>query len=70
MGALKLLRHFQRSDFNEAKRARLSTEINRELETLQQHYLTYLLERGLNTPPFLRKLKRMNSGSGNPDWTE
>ena len=70
MGALKLLRHFQRSDFNEAKRARLSTEINYELETLQQHYLTYLLERGLNTPPFLRKLKRMNSGLGNPDWTE
>ena len=69
MGALKLLRHFQRSDFNEAKRARLTTEINYELETLQQHYLTYLLERGLNTPPFLRKLKRMNSGSINPDWT-
>jgi len=25
-----------------------------------QHYLTYLLERGLNTPPFMRRLRKDN----------
>jgi DNA repair protein RecO (recombination protein O) len=60
MTALKLLRHFQRSSFREAKRAQLSPQINREMENILQHYLTYLLERGLNTPPFIRKLKYEN----------
>jgi DNA repair protein RecO (recombination protein O) len=58
MNALKYLRHFQRSSFNEAARAPLPPALNRELEILMQHYLTYLLERGLNTPPFLRRLRR------------
>ncbi len=58
MEALKYMRHFQRSSFAEAKRARLTPQINRELEITIQHYLTYLLERGLNTPPFLRRLRR------------
>lgn len=57
MNALKYLRHFQRSSFAEAKRARLTTEINREIEIIMEHYLTYLLERGLNTPPFLRRMR-------------
>jgi DNA repair protein RecO (recombination protein O) len=57
MTALKYLRHFQRSSFFEAQRVRLSPEINRELEQIVQHYLTYLLERGLNTPAFLRRLR-------------
>lgn len=61
MTALKYLRHFQRSPFSEAARVRLTPEITRELETLVQHYLTYLLERGLNTPPFLRRLRQANS---------
>ena len=56
--ALKYMRHFQRSNFGEAKRARLTPQINRELEITIQHYLTYLLERGLKTPPFLRRLRR------------
>jgi len=56
--ALKYLRHFQRSSFAEAKRAHLSIEVNREIETIVQYYLTYLLERGLNTPAFLRRFRR------------
>ncbi|RPI34555.1 MAG: DNA repair protein RecO [Chloroflexota bacterium] len=56
--ALKYLRHFQRSNYAEAARARLSPEINRELETLMQQYLTYLLERGLNSPSFLRRVRK------------
>ena len=58
--ALKYLRHFQRSNFGEAGRARLNPALNRELENVVQHYMTYLLERGLNTPAFLRRLRKEN----------
>jgi DNA repair protein RecO (recombination protein O) len=58
MAALKYLRHFQRSNYSEAARARLSPEVNRELELVIQYYITYLLERGLNTPPFLRRVRK------------
>jgi DNA repair protein RecO (recombination protein O) len=57
MPALKLLRHFQRSKYAEARRARLTENVNREMEMLMQHYFTYLLERGLNTPAFLRRVR-------------
>jgi DNA repair protein RecO (recombination protein O) len=58
MEALKYLRHFQRSSYPETQRARLSPETRTEVESLMQAYLTYLLERGLNTPEFLRKIQR------------
>jgi len=57
MQALKFLRHYQRSSYTEAKRAHPTTAHYREMELLIQHYLTYLLERGLNTPEFLRRQK-------------
>jgi len=57
MQALKFLRHYQRSSYSEAKRAHPATSHYREMEILLQHYLTYLLERGLNTPEFLRRVK-------------
>jgi DNA repair protein RecO (recombination protein O) len=55
--ALKYFRHLQRSNYSEARRAQISNEVNREMELLVQHYLTYLLERGLNTPAFIRRVK-------------
>jgi DNA repair protein RecO (recombination protein O) len=58
MPALKILRHFQRSGYTEAQRLRLATTVDRELENLMGHYLTYLLERGLNTPSFLRRVRK------------
>lgn len=57
MNALKYLRHFQRSTFSEAARARLTPTLKRELEDLMHHYLIYLLERNLNTPAFLRRAR-------------
>lgn len=56
--ALRFLRHFQRSSFTEATRARPSIEADREMEVVMQHYITYVLERGLNTPKFIRKVSR------------
>jgi DNA repair protein RecO (recombination protein O) len=57
MDALRYLRHFQRSTFTEAARAHLNPLLKREVEDLMQHYLTYLLERALNTPAFLRRVR-------------
>jgi DNA repair protein RecO (recombination protein O) len=55
--ALRFLRHFQRSSFSEATRARPSQEADRDMEVVMQHYITYVLERGLNTPKFIKKMK-------------
>lgn len=53
---LKYLRHFQRSSYAEALRARPGLEVQKEAESLMQGYFTYLLERELNTPGFLKKI--------------
>lgn len=55
--ALKYLRHFQRSKYAEATRAQASLDVQQEIETLMQGYFTYLLERELNTPGFMKKIK-------------
>ncbi|MCQ3937613.1 MAG: DNA repair protein RecO [Chloroflexi bacterium] len=55
--ALKYLRHFQRSGYREASRAHPSPEVQKEAETLMQGYFAYLLERELNTPGFIKKIK-------------
>jgi DNA repair protein RecO (recombination protein O) len=57
--ALKYLRHFQRSAYPAAARAIIAPAIYQEMERLLQHYLTYLLERGLKTPAFLRRIRRL-----------
>lgn len=54
---LKYLRHFQRSGYRDASRANPSLEIKKEAETLMQGYFTYLLERELNTPGFIKRVK-------------
>jgi DNA repair protein RecO (recombination protein O) len=58
VGELRILRHFQRSTFRDAMRLSLTPEIDRSLEVLMQHYFSYLLERGLNSPAFLRQVRR------------
>jgi DNA repair protein RecO (recombination protein O) len=55
--ALKVFRHLQRSTYSEAQRARPVPEVRNELETLMQKYLTYLLERGLNSPGFIKQIR-------------
>ncbi|MBP9675208.1 MAG: DNA repair protein RecO [Anaerolineaceae bacterium] len=56
--ALRFLRHFQRSDFKQALRANPPQTIRQEIDALQYYYLTYLLERSLNTPEFLKQIQR------------
>jgi len=58
--ALRYFRHFQRSTYADASKAQPVDRVRREWEALMQHYLTYLLERGLNSPEFLRRVRTMN----------
>jgi DNA repair protein RecO (recombination protein O) len=55
--ALKYLRHFQRSTFEQAQIAAPTPAIHNEMEKLMQAYLTHLLERALNTPNFMRRVR-------------
>ncbi len=54
---LKYLRHFQRSSYGEAARARPGSRVQAEAENLMQGYFTYLLERELNSPGFLKRVR-------------
>lgn len=55
--ALKYLRHFQRSEYRDAVRARPAQQVREEIETVMQGYFQYLLERKLNTPGFIKRVK-------------
>jgi DNA repair protein RecO (recombination protein O) len=58
MQTLKFFRHYQRSAFQEATRVEIPAAVRREFERLLNYYLTYLLERRLNTPTFLHEVRR------------
>jgi DNA repair protein RecO (recombination protein O) len=55
--ALRFLRHLQRSSFAEAQRADPPPAARAEMETLLNYYLTYLLERRLNSPHFINEMR-------------
>lgn len=56
--ALKVLRHYQRSSFEHAAQAEIRASVHKELDRLLEGYFNYLLERKLNSPGFLRSLRR------------
>jgi DNA repair protein RecO (recombination protein O) len=56
--ALRYMRHFQRSSYAEAVRAKPTADVQQETETLMQGFFTYLLERELKTPGFLKQIRR------------
>jgi DNA repair protein RecO (recombination protein O) len=59
LGALKVLRHYQRNDYDEAKHANISSGIHSELEGVMEDYFSYLAERGLNAPRFVRDVRNL-----------
>ncbi len=59
--ALRYLRHFQRSAFAQAERARPSRTVHEEMEHLMLAYLTHVLERRLHSPVFLQHLRRLKN---------
>jgi len=56
--ALKYLRHFQRSTFKEALVATPGENVMQEVEKIMQWYLTYLLERAINSQVFLQQIRK------------
>jgi DNA repair protein RecO (recombination protein O) len=62
--ALKLMRHFQRSNFERAVAPRVSQQIQSEVEATMLSYITYLLERRLNTPGFIRRIRDFDGEDG------
>jgi len=56
--ALRYMRHIQRSTYKEAARANPPEAIRQEMDALQNYYLTYLLERKLNSPEFLKQINK------------
>jgi DNA repair protein RecO (recombination protein O) len=54
--ALRYLRHFQRSSYKDAQRAKISSSVNAEMDKLLLHYMTHLLEKKLNTPSFIKRM--------------
>jgi len=56
--ALRFLRHIQRSTYKEARMVNPPAAIRQEMEALQNYYLTYLLERSLNSPEFLKQIHK------------
>jgi DNA repair protein RecO (recombination protein O) len=57
--ALKVLRHYQRSSFQHASRANIRPAVHKELDRLMEGFFNYLLERRLNSPGFLRRLRQI-----------
>ena len=56
MQALKYMRHIQRSNYVEILRATPVMGVRNEMESLMQAYMSFILERGLNSPGFLREI--------------
>jgi DNA repair protein RecO (recombination protein O) len=59
LAALKVLRHFQRSTFEHASQATIRPAVNKELDRLMEGFFNYLLERRLNSPGFIRRLRQI-----------
>jgi DNA repair protein RecO (recombination protein O) len=59
VSALKVLRHFQRNTYAVAAAPRIRPEVHAEVESVMEDYLTHLLERRLNSPAFLRRVRRL-----------
>lgn len=59
--ALKYLRHILRSNFTNTAKAQIPSSVRQEMEAVLQYFLTYHLERGLNSPAFIREVRRLDN---------
>jgi DNA repair protein RecO (recombination protein O) len=58
MVTLKMLRHMQRSPFELVKTVQVNPKLHHDLEQILLGYITYLLERRLQSVDFIRRLRR------------
>lgn len=54
---LKYLRHFQRSSLQELMVLKIPPDVRKGLEEVIRYYLTHTLERHLNSPEFINRMK-------------
>lgn len=57
--ALKLMRHLQRSTWQQVAALTLKEELHREVEALMVGYVSYTLEAQLHSVEFIRRLRRL-----------
>jgi len=56
-----VLRHFQRSSFTHALAPRVRFEVLDEAGIVLEAYVSYLLERRLQSPAFVRQIRHLES---------
>ncbi len=61
LSALKVLRHFQRNSYDVASRVEISPGVHTELDQLMEGFLGALLERRLNVPHFIRRVRNKST---------
>lgn len=59
LAALKVLRYYQRNAYSIVAAAKIRPVVHSELNNIMESYLTYLLERRLNSPAFLRRVREL-----------
>jgi len=57
--ALKYLRHFQRSSFQQVRNLDLTLTIKKELRKVLDPYISFITERKLNTPEFILQINQL-----------
>jgi DNA repair protein RecO (recombination protein O) len=62
--ALKVLRHYQRSTYGMVVATEVGAQTRAEVEALMEAYLSHILERKLNSPAFIRRVRNMAEGEG------
>jgi DNA repair protein RecO (recombination protein O) len=58
LNALKVMRLFQSSNYDQARKLHLNAGLSKELETTMREYIRYILEREVKSAEFLDQLRR------------
>jgi len=58
LNALKVMRLFQGSNYDQARKVHLNASLSKELETTMRDYIRYILEREIKSAEFLDQLRR------------
>jgi DNA repair protein RecO (recombination protein O) len=58
LNALKVMRLFQSSTYDQARKVKLNPGLSKELETIMREYIRYILEREVKSAEFLDQLRR------------
>jgi DNA repair protein RecO (recombination protein O) len=63
LSALKVMRHLQRHPFATAMAPRVRPEVLADVDQILEGYMSYLLEKKLQVPAFLRTLRHLEGAA-------